>query len=423
MMFFFKYFDIIIYKRGAKMKVVVIGAGASGLVAAIYAAKSGNEVILLERNNSVGKKILITGNGKCNYFNSCMDLSHYYSSDKEKLKNIITEDNTAEILSFFESLGIMPRIKNGYYYPFSNKATSIRDALLKECHLLNIKIINNFLVEEVTKEEKFVIKSLNDKIIADKVVLALGSKAFPKTGSDGLGYKIASSFGHSIIEVLPALTGLIGNEKYFTLWDGVRFDVKLSLLENEKLIKEEKGQLQFTNYGISGICAFNLSSLISKGLYLRKKEEVVINFLYDMNIETVSQTLSFLNDRSEKVTGRNVFELLEGILDYKLVNVILKKSNVSKEKYYDELSKKQKNNLALNLVSFKLEIIDTNSFENAQVCIGGVSFSEVDENMQSKIVPGLYFAGEILDVSGDCGGYNLAFAWITGMLSGKGTSL
>ena len=423
MMFFFKYFDIIIYKRGAKMKVVVIGAGASGLVAAIYAAKSGNEVILLERNNSVGKKILITGNGKCNYFNSFMDLSHYYSSDKEKLKNIITEDNTAEILSFFESLGIMPRIKNGYYYPFSNKATSIRDALLKECHLLNIKIINNFLVEEVTKEEKFVIKSLNDKIIADKVVLALGSKAFPKTGSDGLGYKIASSFGHSIIEVLPALTGLIGNEKYFTLWDGVRFDVKLSLLENEKLIKEEKGQLQFTNYGISGICAFNLSSLISKGLYLKKKEEVVINFLYDMNIETVSQALSFLNDRSEKVTGRNVFELLEGILDYKLVNVILKKSNVSKEKYYDELSKKQKNNLALNLVSFKLEIIDTNSFENAQVCIGGVSFSEVDENMQSKIVPGLYFAGEILDVSGDCGGYNLAFAWITGMLSGKGTSL
>ncbi len=405
------------------MKVVVIGAGASGLVAAIYAAKSGNEVILLERNNSVGKKILITGNGKCNYFNSCMDLSHYYSSDKEKLKNIITEDNTAEILSFFESLGIMPRIKNGYYYPFSNKATSIRDALLKECHLLNIKIINNFLVEEVTKEEKFVIKSLNDKIIADKVVLALGSKAFPKTGSDGLGYKIASSFGHSIIEVLPALTGLIGNEKYFALWDGVRFDVKLSLLENEKLIKEEKGQLQFTNYGISGICAFNLSSLISKGLYLKKKEEVVINFLYDMNIETVSQVLSFLNDRSEKVTGRNVFELLEGILDYKLVNVILKKSNVSKEKYYDELSKKQKNNLALNLVSFKLEIIDTNSFENAQVCIGGVSFSEVDENMQSKIVPGLYFAGEILDVSGDCGGYNLAFAWITGMLSGKGTSL
>lgn len=405
------------------MKVVVVGAGASGLCAAIYAAKDGNEVVLLERNNSVGKKILITGNGRCNYFNSRMNLEHYYSSDKDKLKDIITEDNSKEVLSFFESLGIVPKIEDGYYYPFSNKAVSIRDALLKECMLLNVKIVTDFLVEEIIKEDKFIIKSSSEEIISDKVIITTGSKAYPKTGSDGIGYEIASSLGHTVIKPLPALTGLVGNDNYFKLWDGVRFGVKLSLFENDELIKEEKGQVQFTNYGISGICVFNLSTLVSKGLSLDKKEEIIINFLDSLNIENVDDALGYLEKRSEKVTGRNIFEFLEGILDYKLIDVVLKKTNISDEKYFDELSKKEKNSLASNLVSFKLEIIGTNSFENAQVCIGGVKLSEVDEYMQSKIVPGLYFAGELLDVTGDCGGYNLAFAWISGMLAGKGTNL
>ena len=403
------------------MKVVIIGAGASGLVSAIYAAKNGNEVFLLERNNNVGKKILITGNGRCNYFNSEMTFDHYYSSDKERLQKRLTEDNKKEILSFFEILGIVPKIENGYYYPMNGKAVSVRDALLKECELLGVEIINNFLVEKVIKEDKFIIKSSEDEIIADKVIITTGSKAYPKTGSDGIGYKIATDFGHTVIKPLPALTGLIGQDNYFKLWDGVRFEAKLSLFENNEKIKEEKGKIQFTDYGISGICVFNLSTLVSKGLSLNKKEEIVINFLDSLNIETVGDALVYLEKRSEKVTGRNIFEFLEGILDYKLINVILKKTNISDKKYFDELSKKEKIDLASNLVSFRLEIVEANSFDYAQVCTGGVKVSEVDDNLQSKIVSDLYFAGEVLDVSGDCGGYNLAFAFISGMLSGKGT--
>lgn len=404
------------------MKVAVIGAGASGLVSAVYAAKEGNKVVLLERNNSLGKKLLITGNGRCNYFNSDMNLKHYYSEEIDILSKIITKENQKEILSFFESIGITPKIKNGYYYPISNKAVSIRDALEIECKMLGIEIITDFKVENIIKKDKFMISSQNTKIEADKVVLALGSKAYPKTGSDGIGYDIALSFGHSVNKVLPSLTGLCTNENYLNLWKGARTEVKLSLYENDNLIKIEEGEAQFTDYGISGICAFNLSSLITKGLYLNKKEEVCINFVPYINPKSIDDVVTYLNRRSQTLIKRTVFELLEGILDYKLINVIIKKSKIDPDKYFSDLSKKEVYHLASNLYSFKINIASTKSFENAQVCMGGVKLSEINPlTMESIIVKNLYITGELLDVNGDCGGYNLAFAFISGMLAGKGT--
>jgi len=401
------------------MKVVIIGAGASGLLSAIYAAKEGNEVTILEKNSKAGKKLLITGNGRCNYFNSDVNVNHYYSNDIDILENIITKENKEKILNFFENIGIVPRIKNGYYYPYSNKAVSIKDALVKECELLGVNTILDFNVKNVIKEDKFIIESDSKKIIADKVILSLGSKAYPKTGSDGKGYEMASSFGHNIIKPLPALTSLIGNEKYFNAWDGVRSEVKLTLLENNKKIKEEVGEVQFTSYGISGISVFNLSSLVSIGLDNNKKEDIVINFIPYLN--TVEEVIEYLNKRSEIVTGRTIFELLEGILDYKLIKVILDEAGIDPEKYLEELNKKEVYNLALYLHSFTLNIKGTKSFDNAQVCSGGVPLSEINPlTMESKLVKDLYIVGELLDVNGDCGGFNLAFAFISGMLAGEG---
>lgn len=405
------------------MKVVVIGAGASGLVSAIYAAKQGNEVVLLERNQNPAKKLLMTGNGRCNYFNSDMDLKHYHSNNKEILNYIITPSNQKEILDFFSNIGIVPKIKNGYFYPYSNKAVSIKDALIKECELLNVNITTDFLVEKIIKEDKFIIKSNDKEIFADKIILALGSKAYPNTGSDGIGYELAQSFNHTIIKPLPSLTGLVAKETYLNTWAGVRHEVKLTLLENDEIIKEEQGELQFTDYGISGICAFNLSSYISKGLDQNKKEQVLINFIPGLELNTIDEVINYLNIRSEKIAGRTLFELLEGLLDYKLIKVILERSNINPEKYLEELNKKEKYKLAENLISFKLNIIDTKSFNNAQVCIGGVPLNEINpKTMESTIVKDLYIIGELLDVNGDCGGYNLAFAFITGMLAGKGTN-
>ena len=397
-------------------QVVVIGAGASGIVSAIYAAMNGNKVKILERNSSPLKKLLITGNGKCNYFNEDMSLKHFYSSNIDNLNEIINEKNIKEILSFFDTIGIVPKIKNGYYYPFSLVSTSIKEALLIESKLNDIEIINDFLVEDIIKEEKFIINPNKEKIEADSVIISAGGKACPKTGSDGIGFKLASKFNHEIIKPLPALVKLIGNESYFKDWDKVRSNVKLSLYEDGNFIKEEEGELQFTSSGISGICAFNLSGMIARGLDEGKKEEVKINFIPWNN----KNVIEMLEERNEVVTGRTISEFLEGFLHYKLVKIILEKSKINPYKYYEELNGKEKYALGENLTNFNLEITSVGSFEEAQVSSGGIPLNEINtQTMESNKEKDLYFTGEILDVYGDCGGYNLGFAFISGMLAGK----
>lgn len=403
------------------MKIVVVGGGASGLVSAIYGAKNNDEVIILERNSSCAKKILVTGNGRCNYWNMDQEISHYHSSSLEKMDTIITKNHQEEILEFFNNLGIVPKIKNGYYYPYSNQATSIKNALLNEVKRLNIEVIEDFFVERIEKEQdKFYLYSSSKKIDADKVILATGSKACPKTGSDGNGYYLAKNFGHSLVPVLPSLVQLKGNENYFKEWDGVRADVELSLIyENEKL-KEETGEIQLTDYGISGICTFNISGLASKLLYEGKIPQVKINFCPFIEKENFE---NWLEKRNIVMTSPTIEELLEGFLNYKLIIALLKKCHISKTEEWDHLMSLKKQELISSLTELTFEITDTNSFDKAQVCSGGIPLAEVNlDTLESKKVEGLYLVGELLDVDGDCGGYNLGFAWISGMIAGKGAS-
>jgi len=392
-------------------KVVVIGCGASGIIASIFAS-SNNEVIVLERNSSPLKKLLLTGNGKCNYFNDDQSISNYNSSNIDLVEKIISENNIESVLSFFDKIGIVPKIKNGYYYPYSNLSNSIKEALLKEASLKGVKIKTDYLVKNIEKiNNKFII---NNEIECDYVIISTGSKACPKTGSDGIGYEILKKFGHNIIKVLPALTQLIGNKPYFKDWAGIRVDAKVSLYENNKYICSQVGEVQLTKTGLSGICIFNLSGKVKKGLDKGNREDVSINFLpFTGDIE------SFLEDRNNKVKERTILELLEGLINYKLVKIILKESKVDENKYYNELNEKEKNNLFNNLINFKVNIIDTNDFENAQVCSGGLPLTEINVNtMESNIVEGLFITGELLDIDGLCGGYNLTIAWISGILAG-----
>jgi len=397
-------------------QVVVIGGGASGIIAAIFAAMNGNKVKILERNSSPLKKLLITGNGKCNYFNNDMELKYFNSSNLECLNEIINEKNVKEILSFFDTIGIVPKIKDGYYYPFSGISASIKEALLIEAKLNDIEIVNDFLVEEIIKEGKFIINPNKEKIKADSIVIACGGVACPKTGSDGIGFDLASKFNHTVIKPLPALVKLKGHENYFKDWDKIRSNVKISLYEDGHFVKKQDGELQFTSSGISGICAFNLSGIIARGLNDGKKEEVKINFI-PWNKKDV---LDMLEERSEMVTGRTISEFLEGFMHYKLVKIILDKSKINPYKYYEELNGKEKYALGENLTNFNLEITEVGTLEEAQVSSGGVSLLEINPlTMESIKENNLFFVGEVLDVYGDCGGYNLGFAFISGMLAGK----
>ena len=393
-------------------KVYVIGGGPSGIISAIYASKKGYDVTVLERNNSPLKKLLLTGNGKCNYYNDNQDITNYNSSSCNELDKIINNNNIEKMLSFIESIGIEPRIKNGYYYPYVNNSLSVKEALLKEAELQGVKIINNYLVNDIKKEnDKFII---NNELVGDIVILSTGSKAYPNTGSDGIGYKLLNKFNLNIVKVLPSLVQLIGSDNFYKDLSGIRSEVKVSLYEDNKFIKEETGEIQFTNYGVSGICIFNLSGLVNKGLDKNKKEEIYINFLPNYN-----DVNKFLEERS-KLKNRNIIEMLESIINYKLLRVILKKSKIDYNKYFNELNDIEKNNLINNLTKFKINIIGSKSFDNAQVCSGGLSMKEININtMESLKIKNLYIIGEILDVDGLCGGYNLTFAFISGIIAGS----
>lgn len=391
-------------------KVVVIGAGASGIIAALRASNN-NEVILIDGNSQCGKKLLITGNGKCNFWNEDINIKNYFTDDINKLAKVLEKDS--EVLNYLYSLGIYPKIKNGYYYPLSGLAASIREIFSKEIEKRNIKTMYNTKVLNVIKNiDKFIIETINEKVICDKVIIATGSSAFPKTGSDGFGYDLAKSFGHNINPVLPSLTSLKTNE-IVKEWAGVRTDAKISLYVNDKLIKEENGEIQLIEDGISGICTFNISGLVAKSLYNKKKVFVKINF-----VPEIANFYKFFDNRNKELPNRTIEELLESILNYKLTNVILKKTKVKKGSYWNNLNEEEKQTLINNINNFELNISNTNSFNQAQVCTGGIPLNEVNENMESIFIKNLYFTGELLDVDGKCGGFNLAFAFITGYIAG-----
>lgn len=404
--------------------IIIIGGGASGLLAAIYAAKSGKKVTILEKNKTCGKKILITGNGKCNYWNEAQSLNHYHSSNLEILENILTENNKQEILNFFDSIGIIPKIKDGYYYPYSNQATSIQTALLTEAKIQGVEIITETEVINLKKENNiFKLNTNKGMFTSKKIILSTGSKACPKTGSDGLGYKLATSLGHSLITPLPALVQLKATTSYLSVWHGVRSDVSVSLIENNKIINTQTGEIQLTDYGVSGICIFCLSGQVSRGLYQNKKEQLSINFLHPFNINTKEEFIKWMTNRNKKVLNRTISDLLDGLLNYKLINLILKLSKIKRETLWNNLSTEEKCLLGNNLTNFILDITGTNSFESAQTCTGGIPLTEINPNtMESLKTNSLYITGELLDIDGECGGYNLTIAWITGMLAGIGAS-
>ena len=397
--------------------VVVIGGGASGIVASIFAKRKNNRVIVLERNSDVLKKLLMTGNGKCNYLNEVYGTKYYHSTDIDIVDKIISDKNINDVKTFFDDLGIVPKIKNGYYYPVTNQAQTIKNALVYEAKRVGVELVCNCLVKEVIKEkDRFIIKTDGEDYQADYVVFATGSCAYPKTGSDGLGYDFLKRFKHQIVEPVPALVQVVSDEKFLKKWDGVRTDAILSLFEDENYLKEEMGEVQLTSYGLSGICTFNLSHDISRGLALKKKEEIHINFV--PFIETLISP--WLDNYSKQSPDKNLTTLLEGFLNYKLVSIILDRCNLAGNLLYKDLDNKQKLLLCKMLRSFPVNIVGTKDFSSAQICNGGVRLTEIDYNtMESKLVKNLFITGELLDMNGNCGGYNLTTCWISGLLAGK----
>ncbi len=398
------------------MEILIVGGGASGLVSAIKAAALGSDVTILEKNKQCGKKLLVTGNGHCNYWNDEQTLEKYHTEDKEELE-IIYNFKKDEVLPFFKSLGIIPKVKNGYYYPFSNQSSSILNALLNMAEYYGVKIHYEEEVREIKKEKNFIVKTNKDTYQVEKVILATGSKAFVKDGCNG--YELAKSLGHSIRSILPALVQLKSNDKICKNLKGVRCDVTVSLYEDDKLKVSENGEMQFCDYGISGICVLNLSSYVSKGLEDKKNEIVKVNFLPWLK----EDVKVFLQKQSKLLPAYSLSDILEGFLNYKIVNELLGKAKITRTTKLEEIDSKTLEKIYEYLVSYPIVINGTNSYLEAQVCQGGIPLKEINPHtLESKLVKNLYITGELLDVDGVCGGYNLGFAWISGMIAGENAS-
>ena len=394
-------------------RVIIIGGGASGLMTALNIPKD-YEIIILERK-TIGKKLLQTGAGKCNYWNEDININKYYSPNKELLSSILSNENQLSVLDIFRRLGIIPKIKNGYYYPSTESSQTIKNALLTKVASKAI-IKEDFKVTAISrKNNKFIVSSDKESLTCDKLVVATGSNASLKD-KDYLAYNYLKETNHTINYLLPALVSLQIEDKLLTSLKGLRIDSELSLYENKKLLKKELGQLQLTANSLSGICTFNISSLASRGLYNKKEEVVKINFL--PFIKTTSY-LDYFNERNILLEKPQAKELFETILHYKLVNAIFSKEKLTNEKW-DDLSTKKKEALIKDFIEYEVEIKKTATISEAQTVTGGVSLKEINlATMESLLVKDLYITGELLDVDGICGGFNLAFAFITGYLAGK----
>lgn len=406
-----------------KREGIIIGGGAAGLLAAITAAEAGASITILEHMPRVGKKILSTGNGKCNMTNLHMTADCYRSGVEGVPMQVIDQFSVNETIQFFRRLGVLTTDRNGYVYPISGQAQTVLDALRDKTESLGIRTCCDSKVLSINKKKdgRFLVKTEAEAYSADFVILAAGSMAAKTTGSDGSGYELARSLGHKVKKPLPALVQLKCKGDFFKAIAGVRTDVKVALYtigkhgERDTFLAEDKGELQLTDYGISGIPVFQVSRYAAEALDRKKRVLAVIDFMPDMTEEELFETLKA---QRTYLSDRKAGDFINGLFNKKLAALFLKAAWIKPDQLIADIPNKKLAELCQVIKEASFEVTGTNPYDKAQICMGGVDLREIDtETMESKLVPRLYFAGEILDVDGICGGYNLQWAWSSGHLA------
>lgn len=397
--------------------VIIVGGGASGLMAAVFAARQLEKVTVLEHKDKIGKKILATGNGKCNYTNLDQGPKMYRGNDSSFAMKVLPLFDVNHTIDLFKELGIYPKEKNGYLYPNSEQASSVVEVLKLELNRLKVKICCEVDVEGIKKDKSgFLIITNKGEYTADTVILSAGGCASPNLGSDGSGYGLAEKLGHRIIKPLPALVQLKSDAKYFKTLAGVRTKAFIRLFIEDNFAAEEQGELLLAAYGVSGIPIMQLSSYATRALDQKKKVHLLIDFLPEVTKEELVEMLYKRVGRNPSVTAE---EALIGLFNNKLAYVGLKQAGIDPLELCALVGKNKLYHLAEQFKEWKVVISGPGTFDQAQVTAGGVDTAEInDRTLESKLVKGLYFTGEIIDIDGTCGGYNLQWAWTTGAVAG-----
>lgn len=404
--------------------VCIVGAGASGMLSAQYLSRNGIKVLLVEGNKVLGKKLSMTGNGKCNLTNKNISEKFYHCDDKNFITNVLKEVSSNRLVKLLKDYGIFTIEKENYIYPYSMQAKSVVSSLShfnsnvivkNSKKVRDIQKINNIFYVYGERERK----SLDRELIgcSKYVIISCGGNSYPKTGSDGSGYKLCQKIGHTIKNIVPSLLPLscICYDKNLF---GIRSDVNIFLYSNDNLIDKSSGEIQFTKDGISGICVFQISKKAVLNTLDNKKVKVICDYLPNLSENII---FDILKDKINNLPNNegSIYLLFDTLLKDKIIYHILDKENISYDTKIKDISYNKIMALIKHIKNDIFYIDNKFDFKNAQVTGGGVSVSEVKYSMESKIMDNMYMTGEILDVDGLCGGYNLHFAFSSAIIASE----
>lgn len=413
--------------KGTKMsKVLIIGGGAAGMMAAVFAAKNGNKVEIFEKNEKLGKKLFITGKGRCNITNAA-ELEDFFpavTSNPKFLYSAFYSFTNEQVISFFEELGVRTKVeRGGRVFPVSDHSSDVIQALKKEMERLEVKINLNAEVKELRIEKRpsgetvtGILLASGKKISGDAVIVATGGISYPSTGSTGDGYRFARKCGHKVSELSPSLVPMEVKEWYAGELMGLSLrNIEIRITDGKKKLYQEFGEMLFTHYGVTGPVILSASSIVGKKL---KDKELTIHI--DLKPALTEEQLDKRVLREFEANHNRQFKnAVDSLFPSKLRPVIVELSGISEEKKVHEITKEERLRFVRLIKDFTMTLTGLRGYNEAIITKGGVSVKEIDPGtMESKLVKGLYFAGEVLDLDAVTGGYNLQIAWSTGYLAG-----
>ncbi len=395
--------------------IAVIGAGASGLMAALTAKQHTNgSVIAIERLSRVGKKILSTGNGRCNLSNISVN-ENFYGGEKNFLNFL--DKNIFSAVELFSTMSLACKTDSeGRIYPYSNQASSVLDALRFAVSNAGVELLCDTLIKDIKKTKSgFILAADDTEIFAKRVIIACGGKAAPSMGTDGIGYELAKALGHSVTRLYPCLAPLRTDVNSVKALKGLRIYARASLIQNGEIKDSQTGDVQFTDGAISGICIFNMSDMASLG-----KNEISLDIAPDYDKKQLFDMIYNARALRENLEAG---ELLTGLFHKRFSQSILKACNISPGIICGEISDKDISVICKKIKDWRFNVTGLSDWSLAQVTGGGIPLCEIKDGLQSAICDGLYFCGEILNIQGKCGGYNLDWAWKSGYTAGKNAAL
>ena len=407
-----------------KLKIAVIGGGAAGLMAAVAAAEEGAGVTILERNPKVGRKILATGNGRCNYTNTESGITRFHGKDPRFALGALKRFDNQRTIGFFENLGIVPRVEErGKVFPRSGQASSVLDVLRFELERLGAATICDCEVTALDKDrDGFVLRTAAGReYTSEKVIIAAGGRASPNLGSNGSGFTLAEELGHTLIEPFPALVQVKLRAGFLKQTAGIKFNGTAAVEAEGKVLARDRGEILFTTYGVSGPPVLQVSRRVWECLRQGITPFMTLNLVDDMTREELE---AFLTMRLAAMPSRPLDLSFVGFINKQLAPVLLKEAGIEDiRKPAGQVTAAERSRIADLLQNWRLEITATLPWSQAQVTAGGIATGEIDpRTMESRLVPGLFFAGEVIDIDGDSGGFNLQWAWASGWIAGKSVS-